>query len=116
MKKGERHSISGVGIAWNCGATVDPEGPWLYDPDKETISRDVAIAANARADCYEEQMLDMAMGFDKLEKRNLKLLASLESAEEKVGFLENQVTDLANFLEEKKRQLKSLIHHSQGGD
>lgn len=147
MEKGKRYVMEGLG-AWNCDAIEDPDGAWLYDPDKEIMSRAVAIAANARADCYEEQMKDMATGFDKLEKRNLKLLADRETAEgktqelirkldtaeflvwgkkdliimlnktivdlqEKVGFLEKQVTDLDAFLQEKKQRILELERYAE---
>lgn len=112
MKKGKRFVMEGLG-AWNCEATEDPDGAWIFDPDEEMISRDVAIAANARADCYEEQMKDLARGID---ERNIKLLADLIVAQEKVGFLENQVTDLSNFLQEKKKRIRVLERQKEGRD
>lgn len=75
---------------------MDSSGHWLYDPDKE------------------------------LEKRNLKLLADLETYEIKVGriedqimkditkidFLEKQVTDLDAALQEKKKTIHLLERHN----
>ena len=87
MEKGKRYDLPGIGRAHNCEATEDPEGTWLYDPDKDSVPFSE----------YKEAM-----------ERNTQLITDLEAAEERNDFLVNQVTDLANSLKHKKNQIASL--------
>ncbi len=113
MEKGKRYDLPGIGRAHNCEATKDSSGPWLYDPDKAVVPFSKYSMAMARADCYEEQMKDLAVALENMEqgykemvKRKDILIASLEKQNERLSEMHKTEVQENRELWEENRRLK----------
>jgi len=105
MEKGKRYSV------WhkNDDARLNPDGSWLYDPDKDAVPFADYEAATLRADCYEEQMKDLARTIDPLKARATHLEKTLK---EQPGALKQLLTQW----KEAQEKIRAAIWNSDYRD